>query len=193
MYIRDDKIYLTQHDLKNAYNVIITYINQLKLDGKNIHLVGIARGSFNLIQELSNRCKLEYTILQYSTYDKDDKDVHFGFSSSKIEPNDILLIVDDIADTGNTVNKTMKYLQESFSWIPKIEVFTLVGSNVKFPEWKFVFEYNEEWIVFPYENNLIESCVNCLNGEVCNKNLNNIHCNLFNKSFNNNHSCVEFK
>lgn len=193
MYIRDGKTYLTNFDLKNAYNIIIDYINQLKLDGKNIHLVGIARGSFNLIQELSNRCDLEYTILKYSTYDKNDTDVKEGFSSVKIKPNDLLLIIDDIADTGNTIINTIKYLQEKYNIINNIDVFTLVGSSIKFPKWKYVYEHKEKWIVFPYEHNLIESCKICLNGEECNKYFKYIHCNIFNKSFNSNHSCIEFK
>ena len=192
MYIRNNKTYLTQYDLKDAINQIISFIKSLERNN-SIHLIGLARGSFNLIQELSNKCNLPYTILQYSTYDKDDKEVKFGFSSEDIQPDDMLLIVDDIVDTGNSIIKTIEYLKIILRK-PKIEVYSVVGNKTKFPNWNYYIdnEFNN-WIVFPYENmEYKEICKECELGIPCNKYEYKIHCTQFNKSFFNCHSCKDF-
>lgn len=191
MYNRGNKTYLTSYDVDLAISEMVEYIN---LTDKKIHLVGLARGSFSIIHKLSNVCNLPYTILQYSRIDKKDTKVKFGFSSQEIDPDDLLLIVDDIADTGISINTSIDYLNECFSWKPDIEVYTIVGGINK--NWKFVAnieDLDNNWVVFPWENKIKEICMNCAQGEDCNKNIDSTHCNKFNKSFNNYHSCPEFK
>ena len=60
------------------------------------------------------------------------------------EPQNNILIVDDIYETGYTLNK-IRHLEgtEIFVWISKIK-----------PTWYKAFKYlrQEEWIIFPWEN-----------------------------------------
>lgn len=192
MYYKDNKTYLTSYDVKEALNKIVNEINQQ--ENVKFHLVGLARGSFSILHEISNRCNLPYTILQYSSYDKNDKIVKNGFSSQEIEPDDILLIVDDIADTGNSINKTIDYLNSCFSWIPNIEVYTIVGGVNN--NWDYYYNHKDfkyPWVVFPWENNLNEICKNCFYSETCNKYDNKVHCNIHNKSYGKYHSCKDIQ
>lgn len=190
MYIREDKTFLSHQDVQLSINDIVEHIKCI--DAK-VHLIGLARGSFSILHELSNRCNLPYTILKYSRYDKNDKEIQFGYSSEEIQPDDILLIVDDIADSGISIENTINYLNECFSWKPIIDVYTIVGGINK--NWNYSININDlsnNWVVFPWENEIIEICKNCNSGEECFKNKDNIHCNIHNKSYNSYHNCSDF-
>lgn len=194
MYIRNDKTYLTYQDVKDSINAIGSFIK--RNPGSKFHLFGVARGSFNLVQAISNQFNLPYTMLQYSTYDGNDEYVRMGFESKPIERHSVALILDDIADSGNTIRKTIEFINNNILNIDDTKVFTTIGNSKHDPDWMYYFDHNDfkhKWIVFPYENNEIhEVCQNCQNGEVCNTYPNKTHCNNFNKSFDNNHSCRSF-
>lgn len=202
MYIKNEKTYLTYQDIKICTNSIVKYIKNTQESNPNtiFHLVGIARGSFNLIQAVSNQCQLPYTILQYSTYDGNDKEVKFGFSSQPIENNVTFLILDDIADTGNTIFKTIEFLNKDMNknmkQVKDIKVYTVVGNPKHNVNWMYYINHEQlkhKWVVFPYENTeVIEECNSCQEGEPCNKTIGYTHCNIFNKSFRNDHSCKHF-
>ena len=196
MYYRDNKTYLTHNDMKAAINAMVTDIQHLISGGDSIHLIGIARGGLNLVQELSNRLKLPYTILKYSVYDRDDRGVVFGLSSDDIEPEEKLYIVDDILDTGKTITKVKEYLENCFEWKPTIEVFTIVGTKTFSKNNYFFFEhesFTHPWVVFPYEcDNLnYEICNNCLSGS--NDIQGYIYCLNDERKYPEHHTCRNFK
>lgn len=153
MEIKNSKVYLSYNDTKKAHEYAVGIINTLKNRGIKVHLVGIARGSFSILHELAVRCNLPYTILQYQSYDGNDTEIKLGFSSTNFPQDDeLVFIVDDIADSGNTINKTLEYLQENVGDKLRTYVFTIVGSN-KF-NWDYYYNHealDNAWIVFPYE------------------------------------------
>ena len=185
MFLKDGKKYITWKDFELSIELTKPFIKE------NTHLVGILRGSMAQIQSLSNLYKLPYSLMKFSIYDGNDKYLTHLYDSET--PNNCsFLIVDDIADSGTTINKTINYLKDNYPE-SEIMVYTLVGNKEKFPYFNYTFEHNNDWCVFPWEySSLNNTCSNCYYGEQCNKDQNKEHCNKFNKSYNKEYYCKEF-
>lgn len=115
-----------------------------------------------------------------------------------------ILLVDDICDTGKSIEYIYKYLKLIYP-NAKIEVFTLFASKdgIEYLEEKipnFEKETNflylndcVNWVVFPWENDG-GKCSWCSEGEVCRDNpLTHTHCDTNNASYVNNYKCEKFK
>ena len=112
-----------------------------------------------------------------------------------------ILLVDDICDTGYTIEKMVKFLR-LLNPAVEITVVTLFGNKnstevIAAMSYKFDFTYlrdNEnKWVTFQTWEDDFNICKWCNEGEACNINPGiDIHCNLQNKSFPQNHCCEDF-
>jgi hypoxanthine phosphoribosyltransferase len=140
MYRKDDKIYYDwidyQHDMKEVI--------RLEFD----HVVGIYRGSVGMAAHVSNVFEVPMSIVGLQSRDGADK-MPYPIYNILSEDTKRILIVDDIYDTGFTMNKVIKLVKY---WQPKSEVFgfCLFGKdndvNVSCAN-----IHDGSWIVFPWE------------------------------------------
>jgi len=140
MYRKDDKIYYDwidyQHDMKE--------VKDLEFD----HVIGIYRGSLGMAAHISNVFEVPMSIVGLQSRDGADK-MPYPIYNILSEDTKRILIVDDIYDTGFTMNKVIKLVKY---WQPKSEVFgfCLFGKdndvNVSCAN-----IHDGSWIVFPWE------------------------------------------
>ena len=112
------------------------------------HVVGIYRGSVGMAAHVSNVFEVPMSIVGLQTRDGADK-MPYPIYNILNEDTKRILIVDDIYDTGFTMNKVIKLVKY---WQPKSEVFgfCLFGKdndiNVSCAN-----IHDGSWIVFPWE------------------------------------------
>ena len=182
---------------KDIEGIIVPYRGGLPIGTKLSHLLNVSLGIIQF-QRLDGRTKNPIFRLAIEPYDNQN-DTPFCFMKK-------ILLVDDICDTGKTIEKIYKFLKVLNPDI-EIEIITLFGSeksleylkeNVKdfnLNNFNYINNIEQDWIVFPWENNIIEEvCKNCSNGEQCyNEPERMTHCNYYNKSYDNSHKCENFK
>ena len=140
MYRKDDKIYYDwidyQHDMKE--------VTRLEFD----HVVGIYRGSVGMASHVSNVFEVPMSIVGLQSRDGTDK-MPYPIYNILSEDTKRILIVDDIYDTGFTMNKVIKLVKY---WQPECEVFgfCLFGKSND-NDITFAQEHDGSWIVFPWE------------------------------------------
>lgn len=191
MFRKEDKLYYTWYDFDECIKQCCTFIESMS---KPIHVVTFYRGGLPLGTRLSNEFKLPLSIIDYQSYDGNTKEMSF-MKNANICSNEVLYVVDDIMDSGNTINKAIDFLHKEFP-NNQIEVFTIFGNNDKFKGTYYQHKHNKnDWIVFPWEMDItsLMKCSVCVHGEPCNKNAENIHCNIFNASYPANRSCEKFE
>jgi xanthine phosphoribosyltransferase len=127
----------------DEYNLGVKKIKNEIQKLNNIHLVSIYRGSLLIGQHLSNLLNVPLSIGKFQKYDADDKDFQLIFDNG-IKDNEIVIILDDLIDSGETMKKAKKYFRthKTFS-------ATLYGSNSK--DHFSAFDKSDEWLVFPWE------------------------------------------
>jgi len=147
MYIDIDngveKEYFTHNDFEECVSIIE---RQIKLERKDVHLVTLYRGGLPLGVRLSNSLNLPLSILKYQRYDAHDNDVQMMHNEG-ISSSDTIYLIDDIADEGISITKSLEYLHDKYP-NNKVQVFTLIGKESHPKEWKYVLEHSGRWIVF---------------------------------------------
>lgn len=152
MYQKNDKTYYEWKDFEEC----VTQCGvEIENSIKPYRLVGILRGSITLLHRLSNEYNLPYTLMSYNTYDENNNkslkdEMKHVFNSTPISVDEVIYIIDDIADTGDTINKTIEWFHEHYP-NNKISVFTIFGNADKFPGWCYQQRHNSEWVIFPWE------------------------------------------
>ena len=141
MYRKDDKIYYDwidyAHDIKE--------IKDLEFN----HVVGIYRGSLGMATHVSNVFDVPMSIVGFQTRDGEDKEPYMIYRKGGLKSNTTnILVVDDIYDTGFTMNRVIKFL--SHPSINKIQGFCLFGKENKLNV-SYANEHDGSWIVFPWE------------------------------------------
>lgn len=138
----DECIGLLIYDLKSSYDI----------NSNNTHIVTLYRGGLPLGVSLSNKLKVPLSILDYQRLDgvdKESQEVSF-IKNANIKEDCTILLVDDIADEGITIRKSIEFLNEHFPK-NKIIVYTLIGNKKHNKDWKYSIENNGNWQVFPWE------------------------------------------
>ena len=124
---------------------------QAVVEGNKInHVVTLYRGGLALGLALSNRCNLPLSIIKYQSYDGKDKKVKF-IHKANIKKTDNIIVVDDLADTGNSIVKVTSFLREQ--GYSNITVCTIHGNRDfknKFG-WLYCREKNPGWEIYPWE------------------------------------------
>ena len=110
MKIINENVYYSWED----YNNDIHEIKSLEFD----HVVGIYRGSLGIATHVSNVFKVPMSIVGFQTRDVEDKEpywIHNATRSEHLGPyaeGTTILIVDDIYDTGYTMNNVMDFVKK---------------------------------------------------------------------------------
>lgn len=143
-----DKRIISTEQLREYVETLIQLIDQEGFEFNRI--VGIERGGIPLARTLAAHYKKPMTSIRISFYKGEVKqeapivDLH-GITFS---PDDVVLIVDDLVDTGDTVD-TFKRTLSDLCIKHKIAVFFEKPQSIVKPD--FCAETTEEWIVFPWE------------------------------------------
>ena len=186
------KRYLTEQEVNNSLSHCIDIINENITGVQKPHIISLYRGSLPLGVKLSNQLNAPLSIVDYQSYDGKSKKPEL-IKNAGITAEDLLVIIDDICDKGETLKVAEEYIK---AWFPynKILIYTVVGSKEHPERYNYSIEHNSQWIVFPWEIINDTRCKVCKNSEPCRDNLEtHIHCNIKNKSFKNSETCSQFK
>jgi hypoxanthine phosphoribosyltransferase len=151
MYKKNNKIYFEYDDFEAAVEDVASLIEK---ENKKVHLVAPYRGGLPLGVRLSNQCNIPLSILDYQRLDgnkENSKNVSM-MKNAGICVSDVIYLIDDIADEGITITKSLEYLREKFPLV-SIKVYTIFGNDEKHnPDWKYTCKHFGDWIVFvPFE------------------------------------------
>ncbi len=145
----DCKVYYTASDFDRDINLILERLAK----EENIHLVSLYRGSLPLGVRLSNITSAPLSIIQFQTRDGNDSEPKLVVDK-EIKPDECIVLLDDILDTGLTLQKTYEFMRKKY---PKNKIigFTLF-LNLQYNillDWCTSLNFSEgEWIVFePWE------------------------------------------
>lgn len=193
------KKYLTSQEIDNSLMDCIDIINQNLTGVQKPHIVSLYRGSLPLGVKLSNKLQAPLSIIDYQSYDGKSKKPEL-MKNAGITAEDLLVVIDDICDKGDTLRLTEEYIK---AWFPynKILIYTIVGSKEHPKHYHYSIEHEvnqftreKAWVVFPWEIINDTRCKSCKHSEPCYKNpKNQSHCNIKDKSFPNNHTCESFE
>lgn len=111
------------------------------------HVVSIYRGSLGLGAHLSNVKEIPLSVVKFQTRDGEDKIPTFMHNAG-IEAGDKVLIVDDIYDTGLTMDTIKEFLYVEYPTV-KFEFICLFGNENSYV--KYLRDQNGKWITFPWE------------------------------------------
>jgi len=155
----DNKTYYTWSE----YAKDIRATDWIKCD----HVIGIYRGSLGMASHVSNIRNVPMSIIGLQTRDGNDKDpiwMHNALpevSIGEYAEGMNILIVDDIYDTGTTMNKVIDFVKKERtkpSPMPNIIGYCLFGNEDsvnkhEFESTNIVYtnEHDGSWIVFPWE------------------------------------------
>lgn len=128
-----------QKDIKTISEVIDKF--------KNPHLVCLYRGSLGLGAHLSNIHNIKLSIIDFQSYDGSSKEPIL-IKNAGIQDDENIIVIDDIGDTYNTLQKCYDLLNKitpnifSITLFGKKELNKLVPSNI------YLHEHPNKWIVF---------------------------------------------
>lgn len=92
------------NDIKSLYK-------RLSFKKKEIQLVGIFKGSLPIVTHLGNLLNVPVSIVECQTRDKHKKKV-VRWAINNIDPKKTIVLIDDIFDTGKTVDLVMNFLNK---------------------------------------------------------------------------------
>lgn len=143
-----NKFYYTWQDFDNHVDDIVNNFGQGSVKP---HVIGIHRGSLPLAVKLSNQFNNGMSIIKFQTRDGGDKVP--SFILNEIPEEGPILIVDDIYDTGNTLNVIRKYMS---GYKDRIAFVCLTENDLttKPEDMTDVTTYRVTgglWVVFPWE------------------------------------------
>jgi len=127
------------------------------------HVIGIYRGSLPMATHISNVRDVPMSIIGFQTRDGSDKKPYWIYNAmdwNDFKEQKTILIVDDIYDTGNTINKVKELIEKSspyncskFDVQPTLLTYCLFGKDA--PEGTNLVYSNlhqeGDWIEFPWE------------------------------------------
>jgi len=150
--IDNNKVYYSWED----YNKDMKATDWITFD----HVVGIYRGSLGMAAHLSNVRNVPMSIVGFQTRDGEDKKPYWihnattaDTSWSELDEGQHILIVDDIYDTGHTMNNVQEFVKRERtkpSTMPRVSGYCLFGKenakNIVYSQ-----PHDGSWIVFPWE------------------------------------------
>ena len=152
MKIRDDKVFYEWSD----YAKDMRAVDWINCD----HVIAIYRGSLGMATHVSNLKDIPMSIVGFQTRDGKNKEPYWIHNATQKESygpyatGTTYLIVDDIYDTGHTMDKVIDFVTKSRtkpSPLPKVIGYCLFGKeNAK--DIVYSQEHDGSWIVFPWEH-----------------------------------------
>jgi len=136
-------------DYQEIMNEVIDYLDNPYHD---YHIISVFRGSLPIGTEISNRLDLPLSIVKMQTRNGDDKIPELIYNDG-IVSNQTLILVDDIYDSGLTIDKIISYLKVVFP-NNKIQSLCLYENNtIKKPNHVITFRKTDgKWVIFPWED-----------------------------------------
>ncbi len=140
--------YYSYEDFKLDTNKLIPSLNEFKPQV----IVGIARGGLTFCHALAEGMNIrEVQTLRTELYDKTCKrDVLSIFGDCSFRDISRVLVVDDIADSGDTLKAVMHHLENSFGKI-EFKSVTLFYKKTSIYEPHFWLNEADDWIDFFWE------------------------------------------
>ena len=141
----------------DQYYQDITDIFERYKNIRNLHIVGVYRGSLPIATHLSNVLDCPMSIIKFQSRDGEDEKAEWmlnltddvsvrPYKATQFYPT--LLVVDDVYDTGKTF-RAIKKLPE-FINNPDYHCLTLFG-NANDDDVNYIHEQLYRWIVYPWE------------------------------------------
>lgn len=133
----------------DAANMFSRY--QFKFD----HIIGIARGGLFPATILSHFLEIPMTPISYSSHSGEGDDKNHTNVLPKIKSQRLVLLVDDICDSGNTLYEVKNHYEAdrcmvyTFALYYKSRPIPVIIPDFK---WRTIPE-DAGWIVFPFERN----------------------------------------
>lgn len=149
-----DKKYMNWNKFDSDINAFIEFIQAHNFI-ENAVILALKRGGFASAIALSNKTGIPISTVAYQTRDGSDSEPRF-LEPELIKPNSMIIIPDDIYDTGVTIENTVTVLQQRFD-IPLNNIMGLFhfGSealqNTKLTLLKVMDSNENRWCVFPWE------------------------------------------
>ena len=140
MVEKNNKFYYSWKD----FDLCIANIVELNKLNK-VNIVVPYRGGLPFGTALSNKLDMPLSIIDFQRYDGNSFQV--TMIKDTIKEEELILLVDDIADEGITLNKCISYIKENYK--NNIKVHTMIGSKKHPKEWSCTFEH-KGWAIFPY-------------------------------------------
>ena len=203
-----DKIYYSDAMFKKDMLHVKKY-----LDNKYEAVIAPYRGGLTMGTKLSHILDIPLGVIDYqrldSNMEKDNKNNTIRMAIEPVGKDGLLywlmkgkiLLVDDICDTGKSIEKIYKFLKLMHPTI-EIDILCIYGNKGAeeylqefLPEAKlnYLYDNKDKWVTFGTWENDFHNCKACEQGETCNRDPENmIHCNLHDKSFIWTHSCENF-
>jgi hypoxanthine phosphoribosyltransferase len=158
-----NKMYIEWHQFHLMIDALADKIKQS--DWKPDYIVGLTRGGLIPATILSHRLKAPLETLKVSLRDGGQPEHNFWMATDAYDKKKIL-IVDDLNDSGNTINWIMRDWMDSCHmedpvwddvWGHSVRVAVLFNSNdsaAKLTPSYYIHDLKEPkpWIVFPWEN-----------------------------------------
>ena len=115
-------------------------------------IFGVVRGGLPIMTHISNKLKMSYGIIDYQTRDGNSVKPKILTGDFKEE---MVILVDDIIDTGRTINTILSMDEMKNKQIFVYSLFKYL--DVELPRYVYTFscvhfERGNIWVVFPWEN-----------------------------------------
>ncbi|MFW6130333.1 MAG: phosphoribosyltransferase [Atribacterota bacterium] len=145
----DNILSVSEEKINGMINNLCRKIEVAEIDFNKI--VGIANGGLNISIKLSDMLCIPHQQLRISYY---EGDFEYNKQSFKHEHDDIVLLVDDLIDSG----KTVKYFCDKYNFCQGQNLFVAcLYYKVDNDHFQYANFYVEEkpdvWIQFPWEKN----------------------------------------
>lgn len=144
--------YYAYEDFKKDTNSLIKAVKKFEAEA----IVGIARGGLTLAHSMAEGLDIrEVQTLRTELYDDSyRRDELTIFDTCSFDKVTRVLVVDDIADSGETLLKIMRYLQEKYTNI-EFKSATLFYKKTSVYEPHFWINEADDWIDFFWERDFI--------------------------------------
>lgn len=146
-----EKRFVSNEELTSCVTDLIRQIDMAKFGGFEFNrIIGIERGGLPLAKTLAKAYNIPMSPIKISYYIEDQKQDSpiVDLRGIMFSPDDVVLIVDDLVDTGDTIETFRSTLAELC--IPsKVAVFFHKPQSSVTPD--FYAKTTEDWIVFPWE------------------------------------------
>ena len=145
--------------MSEKYYITWDEMKKIKLDCSEFDLlIGLSRGGLVPTQVLAYQNNIRNIITlscsSYNDQDKTDVVLLEGIieNSLKIKKAEKILIVDDICDTGDTLNAVEKAIQDIRNEKETYDKYVFVNKNPNMEKLNYTLDLSREgWIVFPWD------------------------------------------
>jgi len=127
---------------------------RFKLNSRDFtHVIGIARGGMvpaTIMSYIFNAKLLGYNVSSYKDKKRGDLNVIQDIDFDSINEDAKILVIDDICDSGNTINHIKDIIGDRFSFVRYAALFAKDKSKNIVDHYGVIVE-DDNWLVFPWE------------------------------------------